>query len=257
MEGLLEVLLDLISSWDKIFPQVRTAVRARVLALSLLVTLGRKTLTRAICAGQREDRDWSADYRVFSRCEWKSSELFAPMRQRGCQLIDDKIIAVGYDDTLVRKTGKKIKGSSWQRDPLSPPFCCNFVWGMRYLQASLLLPLYQKNWDTPPRALPIQFEQLPHFKKPKKKAPQEQWDEYKKLKLTYSAVLLSSVIQFKDRRQGKAFEDLPKWRRKDPQRPSCLDLLTLIRKEITQRPHRCQDLGMHVTKTAIVLRAAA
>jgi hypothetical protein len=57
---------------------------------------------------------------------------------------------------------------------------------VRYLQASLLLPLYQKNCDTPPRALPIQFEQLPHFKKPKKKAPQEQRDEYKKLKLTFN-----------------------------------------------------------------------
>src|SRR5437762_2655248 len=32
-------------------------MRVRVLALSLLVTLGRKTLTRAICAAQREEQD--------------------------------------------------------------------------------------------------------------------------------------------------------------------------------------------------------
>jgi hypothetical protein len=38
------------------------------------------------------------------------------------------------DDTILKKTGKKISGTSWRRDPLGPPFQNNFIWGQRFLQ---------------------------------------------------------------------------------------------------------------------------
>lgn len=188
MEGLLGAFLHILSYWDKVFPQKRTGDRARRLAISLILAMGRKTISRANAVSGRDQVDWSADYRLFSRSEWRSSDLFSPMLALAVDLVEEDIMAVGYDDTLIRKSGKKIKGSSWQRDPLSPPFNCNFVWGMRYLQASVLMPLYNhKTTPSPCRGIPIQMVQLPKFKKPKKSASQAEVDEYNDLKKKYNA----------------------------------------------------------------------
>ncbi len=49
---------------------------------------------------------------------------------------------------------------------------------MRYLQASLLLPLYKRSEPKPCRAIPVQFAQLPKFKKLRKKVSPEEWQSY-------------------------------------------------------------------------------
>ena len=54
----------------------------------------------------------------------------------------------------------------------------NIIWGMRFLQASVLVPLYNKDKKTPPRAIPIQFKPVPPVKKPKRNAPPEEWEAY-------------------------------------------------------------------------------
>jgi len=51
---------------------------------------------------------------------------------------------------------------------------------------------------------------------------------------SYSA-LLASLVAFGAER-GNAYAALPKWRR-NARRPSCLDLITLLRKEMAQQPH--------------------
>lgn len=186
MKGLLDTFLTIIGKWDKTFPQLRTANRAKSLSISLFLALGRKTLSRAIVSAERDKKDWSADYRVFSRCQWNVDDLFQTILKSACNKIEDPFIAVAYDDTLVKKTGKKIKGTSWQRDPLSPPFCVNFVWGMRYLQASILLPLY-KDAETPCRAIPVQFTQTPYFKRPSKKASEKEHLTYKDMRKQYNS----------------------------------------------------------------------
>jgi DDE superfamily endonuclease len=187
MEGLLPTLLNLISSWDNSFPRKRSADRAKAMCISLLMTIGRKLFTRALCASGRSQADWSADYRLFSRCRWSPCALFRPILQNACKHVNESLIAVAFDDTLIRKTGKKIKGSSWQKDPLSPHFCCNFVRGIRYLQASVLLPLYNCKESKPCRAIPVQFSQLPKFKKPRKTDPDEKWQAYYKLTRKFNA----------------------------------------------------------------------
>ncbi len=178
MEGLLTTLLNLISSWDNSFPRKRSAYRAKAMCISLLMTVGRKLFTRALCASGRSQADWSADYRLFSRCRWSPCVLFRPLLRTACDLVDESHITVAFDDTLIKKSGKKIRGSAWLRDPASPPFCCNFVRGIRYLQASLLLPLYQRKDPSPCRAIPVQFTQLPKFKKPRKNASEREWQDY-------------------------------------------------------------------------------
>src|SRR4051794_30677833 len=73
---LLDTLLALLQGWAPAFPRQRTCQGAIALALGLLCGLGRRTLTRALCFLGRQHRDWSADYRLFSRSRWESKALF-------------------------------------------------------------------------------------------------------------------------------------------------------------------------------------
>ncbi len=183
---MVNLFLQIISEWATTFSQDRTLNRAIRLSLGIITTLGRKTISRAIATTGRDQVDWTADYRFFSRCRWSPCSLFRPIIRNTVAQVDEDHITIGYDDTLVKKTGKKIKGSGWARDPLGPKFNTNFVWGMRYLQSSILLPLYNKE-ETSCRGIPVQFEQLPKFKKPRKNAPQEDHEKYKKLIKQYNS----------------------------------------------------------------------
>src|SRR5205085_9894440 len=81
--------------------------------------------------------------------------------------------------TRLRRSGKKIKTAFWGRDPLSPPFRANLLWGQRFLQASLLVPLYRKDGQSSPRGLPVRFEEVPAVRKPGKKASPEAQAAYR------------------------------------------------------------------------------
>jgi len=71
----------------------------------------------------------------------------------------------------------------------------------------------------------------------------------------YSALLLASLIAFGAER-GAAYEALPKWR-KNAYRPSCLDLITLLRKEMAEHPALLKEFEFKVTETQLVRAAAA
>jgi hypothetical protein len=139
---LLEHLLHLLGGWAPVFRQKRTCERAIALALGLLCGLGRRTVTRAICFNNRQHQDWSADYKLFNRSHWEAEALFSPIIQTAVGQYCPKQIVVGFDDTGIKRSGKKVKTAYWQRDPLSPPFHTNLMWGQRFLQASFLAPLY-------------------------------------------------------------------------------------------------------------------
>jgi len=82
------------------------------------------------------------------------------------------------DDSLLRKTGRKIHGVRFLRDPLSPPFNVNLVRGLRVLQLSACLP----QGGGQARAIPIDFQHAVLPAKPSKKAPEQEWQNYRKLK---------------------------------------------------------------------------
>jgi hypothetical protein len=71
----------------------------------------------------------------------------------------------------------------------------------------------------------------------------------------YSALLLASLIAFGAER-GAAYEPLPKWRRK-AYRPSCLDLITLLRKEMAEHPELLKEFESKITDTQLIRAAAA
>jgi hypothetical protein len=71
---------------------------------------------------------------------------------------------------LARKTGRCIRQAFFQRDPLSPPFHVNLMLGIRFVQASLLVPLHRRAL-VGTRALPIHFEEVAAVKRPRRRLP--------------------------------------------------------------------------------------
>jgi len=162
------------------FIQERSRVRAVELSLGGLCSLGRRTVSRSICAVGRQHQDWSADYKMFSRSQWEPNQLFAPVLQEYCTRYPaDQPICVAFDDTKLSKSGRKIKSAFWQKDPLSPPFHVNFLYGLRFMHASLIFPHY-RDGDFSARGYPVRFIECPAVKKPGKKATDEDRAQYKK-----------------------------------------------------------------------------
>ena len=170
--------MDITSAWSEVFPQQRTSVRATRQGLGALVCLGRRTLTRIIWANGREQRNWSAEYFLHSRVKWEPQGLFAPVLKRGLELCPGRLVGMAVDDTQLHKTGRCIQQAFHRRDPLSPPFHTNPILGLRFLQASLLVPLHKRSAASC-RALPIRFEESSRVKRPGKNASEEQWKQYR------------------------------------------------------------------------------
>jgi len=169
------------TGWQSAFPGDRSLRRAIEHAMALPCLFGRRTISRTLGALGRWGQDWSADYKMFSRCRWKPERLFDPVIDEYLQRYPNRLVIAAVDDTKLRKTGRKIKGASWHRDPLSPPFHLNFMFGLRFLQASLLFAHYSEG-DYPPRGIPVRFQEAPPLKKPGKRASPEAHKEYNQLK---------------------------------------------------------------------------
>ena len=126
-------------------------------------------------AQNRLQEDWTADYRLYSRGRFAEEKLFAKIRQeiekaapKGAPLV------VAMDDSLLRKTGCRISGVRYQRDPLSPPFHVNFVRGLRVLQISAAA--VQDNGAA--RLIPVDFQHAMLPAKPRRDADAQRWAAY-------------------------------------------------------------------------------
>lgn len=178
---LLETFIELCRQWKSVFAQERTFELAMRQALGTLCAMGRRTITRIIWFSGREQQQWSSEYRLHSRSPWTTRELFQPVIAATIPYTHPEYIAVALDDTKLHKTGRKIESASFYRDPLSPPFHVNMMYGLRFLQASVLLPLYRRG-EHPARGVPVRFTEVPAIKKPGKRASAEDWLNYRELK---------------------------------------------------------------------------
>jgi hypothetical protein len=166
---LLTRFLALLSLWRPVFQQERRFRRAVRQAVGALLVVGSSTLTRILAGLGRDQQDWSAEYKLHARADWNEQALFDALLPSALTHCSDRFVPVALDDTRLRKTGKRIPTAFWQRDPLSPPFRVNLQWGLRFLQASLLLPLPRKH-NVNARAIPVRFVAAPSLKKPGAKA---------------------------------------------------------------------------------------
>lgn len=176
---LVNAFLSLLSEgWSAVFAQRRTRERAASLCLACLCAFGRRTVSRAICAAGRQHGDWSADYKLFSRSAWDEDRLFDPVLLDWLGRYPDGPVCAALDDTRFRRSGRKVATAFWQRDPLSPPFRANLLFGQRFMQASLLYPHYREG-DFGARGVPVRFAECPAAKKPGKRATEEEREAYR------------------------------------------------------------------------------
>jgi hypothetical protein len=175
---LLTRFLALVSLWRPVFRQERSFQRALRQAIGALLVVGSATLTRMLASLGRDQQDWSADYKLHSRADWEEQALFDALLPSALAHCPGRFVPGALDDTRLRKTGKRIPTAFWQRDPLSPPFHMNLQWGLRFLQASLLLPLHRK-YKVNARAVPVRFVAAPSLKKPGIKATAQEQAHYR------------------------------------------------------------------------------
>lgn len=164
--------------WKGVFRQARSHHRAIEHALAWPSMLGRRNIARTICVLGRSNQDWSADYKIYSRSPWTADRLFDPVIKAYLERYRRGPIPVAVDDTKLPKTGKKIPHASWHRDPLSPPFHVNLLYGLRFVQASLLFPHYREG-NFSARALPVRFQEAAPVKKPGRRASPAEQEQYR------------------------------------------------------------------------------
>jgi hypothetical protein len=176
---LLSAFLQILQGWLPALPQQRSGHRAITQALGSLLSLGRRTLSRSLWALGKQAQDWSADYKLHGRTHWAADSLFQPILDGALPLCPGPFVVIALDDTRIHKTGRKILSAFYQRDPLSPKFRFNLMWGLRFLHVTLLVPLYRSHADASPRSLPIRFQEVPALKRPGKRASAADQEAYR------------------------------------------------------------------------------
>jgi hypothetical protein len=182
----------------------------RNFAYGALTCLGRQTVSGILTASGQQFIDWSAAYRTFSQSRINIDKLFNISQNEVVQEIgSDQMLIAHMDDTILKKTGKKIPGTSWRRDPLGPPFQTNFIWGQRFLQISMALPSQKEGSQS--RAIPVDFHHCPTANKPNKKATEIEIKQYKEvqkqLNLSIQGVnRVKKLRQSLDQNQAKSKE---------------------------------------------------
>jgi len=73
---------------------------------------------------------------------------------------------------------------------------------------------------------------------------------------SYGALLLASVVLYQDKRVDE-FIELPKWRKKGSRRPSCLDLITQLRRDLEKEKKEIELLGIEKGFESKIYKAAA
>lgn len=127
--------------------------------LSQLVCLGRHTVTGLLTTSGRGSQDWTADYRLYSLARVREQQLYSLIRQQALSFLTPaQPLVIAMDDSILRKTGSRIPGVAYRKDPLGPPFQVNLVRAQRFLQISLALPYGS---DGAARLVPIDFQLLP------------------------------------------------------------------------------------------------
>ena len=172
---------DVLNECTVAFNQRREWATGRDLAFGILNCMGRRTLTGMLTASGKQFVDWTSSYRLFSQSRIDLDKMFAVLRKHCLyHQLPKQSIVVHLDDTLLKKTGRNIPGTSWRRDPLGPPFHTNFIWGQRFIQMSMALP--QGGPCGQSRAIPIDFHHCPTAKKPKKGANAQEIETFEEEK---------------------------------------------------------------------------
>ncbi len=185
-----------------VFSDVRTKMHVCEMGVASIVAACPKTITSLVEFNARHGNpalnhhNWSASYRVLSVGKWKTEELSWAILDSALEFIGaGEPVMLAVDDTLLRKTGRRIKGCAYARDPQSPPFQANLVWGQRILCVSVLV---RSSGSSAYRAVPVFFLHVPSVKIPAKASPGEKAalvEEQKKHKMSVVAKELVAAVR--------------------------------------------------------------
>lgn len=145
-----------------------------------LLCTQRRTVTGLLNVLGRQQQDWSKAYRLYKE-HVNNSTIFAPIIDGVLELIpEDAPLNIAVDDSHLRKTGSKVAGAGWYRDPLGPQFHTNLMWSQRFIQFSAAVP----DPENPKRSrmIPIAVTLIPKLPKPAKGASSQEIEQYEKLK---------------------------------------------------------------------------
>ena len=104
----------------------------------------RPALPEQVPALVQADRELTQALTVLAGESLAKVALFQPVLEKALPFCSGRYVAAAVDDTRLHKTGRHIQSAFYQRDPLSPKFRFNLMFGLRFLQISLLVPLYRK-----------------------------------------------------------------------------------------------------------------
>jgi hypothetical protein len=155
-------------------------------------------------------QDWSAAYRLFSQQRVSTDNLFQGVRSAAAALVPDtEPLCISLDDSLFRKTGTKIHGVTWRRDPLGPKFQINFVRAQRFLQFSMAVGTAEHPQAV--RMIPIDFLHCPTPVRPRNNAPEEEQAQYRQARRSLNiSVQASSRLATLCARLPKSSQDQPR-----------------------------------------------
>lgn len=140
--------------------QERTWQRVVVVLCGTLLNLGRQRLSQVIVTVGAGDHDWTAWYRLFNRgrVDWAAAqgqlvaELCAELPSADTPLV------VGLDATHLPRTGQRMPGIGWGRNPLTPAWKPGIWRRQRWVGLHGLLP---RSGDGMSRAVPLRFHLAP------------------------------------------------------------------------------------------------
>lgn len=154
--ALLPTLETLLSAHQSAFRQARPRQRATALALGQLMVLGRHTLTQTLTTLGLGEADWSAFYRLFSVPRLDYDELTHCFLQETLRAVpSEQPYLVAVDGVQLPRHSRTMPGTSWQRDPHTPPFFLGIHRAQRFVHLAWLTPPSTEGYS---RAVPLRWE---------------------------------------------------------------------------------------------------
>ena len=149
-------LAELVSLFAGCFTQP-TFRTFRALLVGFIARVGEHTITGCLVAGGVAG-DWhhSRGHRFFSRARWSPDRLgLALLDLIVARLIDPGApLLIAIDDTLLRRSGRRVWGTAWHHEPTCSAPPRRFAWGNNWVVAAIVvrLPFLSR-----PAALPVLF----------------------------------------------------------------------------------------------------
>lgn len=157
--GLVKDLLSFLSQDREWYSQTRIGWRGIGLVMGEILALGQHRISDLLVALGCANTDWTAWYRLLSVRGRFNEEAASDrlVKESLAQVGTDEVYVVAVDSTQVPRSSQKMEGSSWLKNPRTPPFKIGIHRAQRFVNLSWLTP-QQAGFR---RAIPLRW--LPAF----------------------------------------------------------------------------------------------